>query len=136
MMTAKVTGSCLCQKVRFEVEGSFDAFFLCHCTYCQKDTGSAHAANLFAKGAKLSWLSGESYTKTFTVPGTRHSKCFCTECGAALPRSEIGEGMIVLPAGSIDEGALKQPDAHIMMDSKASWDDSLDEVVKLDGLPG
>ena len=133
-MTAKVIGSCLCQKVRFEVEGSFDAFFLCHCTYCQKDTGSAHAANLFAKGAKLSWLSGESYTKTFTVPGTRHSKCFCTECGAALPRSEMG--MIVLPAGSVDDGRLKQPDAHIMMGSKANWDDALDKLVKIKGLPG
>lgn len=135
-MTTKVTGSCLCQKVRFEIEGNFDAFYLCHCSYCRKDTGSAHAANLFAKGAKLIWLAGEADTKTFTVPGTRHSKCFCRECGSALPRSEMDGGMIVLPAGSIDEGKLEKPDAHIMMARKADWDDGLDEVMKLGGLPG
>jgi hypothetical protein len=44
-------GSCLCGAVRFEVEGEFQRFYLCHCGHCRKDTGSApHAANLFAPG--------------------------------------------------------------------------------------
>jgi hypothetical protein len=46
-MTQTVTGSCLCGAVSFEVSGAFDSFFLCHCSRCRKDTGSAHAANLF-----------------------------------------------------------------------------------------
>ena len=48
-------GSCLCGTVRFKVEGEFDSFYLCHCQHCQKDTGSAHAANLFSSSAKLIW---------------------------------------------------------------------------------
>ena len=51
-------GSCLCGTVRFEIKGDFDSFYLCHCQYCQKDTGSAHAANLFSQSAKLVWRSG------------------------------------------------------------------------------
>ena len=51
-------GSCLCGEVTFEIEGDFDNFYLCHCERCRKDTGSAHAANLFSSTAKLKWLSG------------------------------------------------------------------------------
>jgi hypothetical protein len=39
-------GSCLCGAVRFEVEGDFQQFYLCHCGRCRNDSGSAHAANL------------------------------------------------------------------------------------------
>ena len=45
-------GSCLCGNAKFEVQGKVDGFYLCHCRHCQKDTGSAHAANLFSKSAR------------------------------------------------------------------------------------
>lgn len=51
-------GSCLCDEITFVIEGEFEQFFFCHCERCRKDTGSAHAANLFSSTAKLSWLSG------------------------------------------------------------------------------
>src|SRR5690554_1159912 len=63
-------GSCLCGTVRFKVEGAFDSFYLCHCQHCKKDTGSAHAANLFSQSAKLSWQSGADAVTSFTLPGT------------------------------------------------------------------
>src|SRR6185503_422406 len=65
------SGSCVCGAIRFEVEGTFEKFFLCHCGRCRKDTGSAHAANLFSSSAKIRWLSGQEKVKTFRVPGTR-----------------------------------------------------------------
>ncbi len=34
-----------------------------HCIRCQNDTGSAHAANLFAKASTLTWLKGEKSIK-------------------------------------------------------------------------
>ena len=58
-MTEIAHGSCLCGAVRFEVTGAFESFFLCHCSRCRKDTGSAHGANLFSSTAKLAWLKGE-----------------------------------------------------------------------------
>ena len=70
----KHAGSCLCGAVRFEVLGEFERFFLCHCGRCRKDTGSAHAANLFSSTATVTWLSGEAKVKTFRVPATRHEK--------------------------------------------------------------
>jgi hypothetical protein len=51
-MATQHAGSCLCGEVRYAISGSFDRFYLCHCAHCRKDTGSAHAANLFSATAK------------------------------------------------------------------------------------
>lgn len=131
----KHTGSCLCGAVTFEIEGDFDRFFLCHCSRCRKDTGSAHAANLFSSTANLQWLSGEEKVKTFQLPGSRHSKSFCMECGSALPKSLMGGKLLVVPAGCLNTDVDMNPVAHIFMDSKANWDDHLEEVPQFDQLP-
>lgn len=128
-------GSCLCGAVRFEVEGTFQRFYLCHCDYCRKDTGSAHAANLFASDAKLTWLAGEDKVHSFTLPSTRHRKSFCSVCGSALPRTEMEGAMVVLPAGSLDDSVARRPDAHIFVASRADWDNALNEIPLIDRLP-
>jgi hypothetical protein len=127
-------GSCLCGKVRFEVAGHFDSFYLCHCRHCQKDTGSAHAANLFSQSARLTWLCGAEAVTSFTLPGTRHRKSFCQTCGSALPSDQDTDGLVV-PAGCLDTDITLQPTAHIFTASKASWDKQLDQALKFARLP-
>ena len=128
-------GSCLCGKVSFEIDGGFDSFFLCHCEYCQKDTGSAHGANLFSTTAKLSWVSGENLVKLFNLPNTRHTKSFCINCGSALPNIQMKGKLLVVPAGALDDNVSMKPTAHIFIASKADWDVDLDGVRKIDGPP-
>ena len=132
-MSTKHAGSCLCGEVRYTIEGSFDRFFLCHCSHCRKDTGSAHAANLFASSAKLAWLSGERAVSTFQLPGTRHARSFCAICGSALPFA--GGGMIAVPAGSLDTAVPNVPDGHIFTGSRAAWDHDLHEATCHDAFP-
>src|ERR1700722_6986464 len=107
-------GSCLCGAVRFEAEGDFQRFYLCHCGHCRKDSGSAHAANLFASGANLRWVTGETQVTRFTLPSTRHSKCFCATCGSALPYVEPDGAWLVVPAGSLDSDVTLKPDAQYL----------------------
>jgi hypothetical protein len=127
-------GSCLCGTVRFEVQGDFHSFYLCHCQHCQKDTGAAHAANIFAQSAKLIWLAGADAVTSFTLPGTRHHKSFCKLCGSALPSTQIA-GLLVIPAGCLDTEVSMLPTAHIFTSSKAAWDRELGEVPSFEGLP-
>lgn len=134
-MSNKHLGSCLCGAVRFVILGEFERFFLCHCGRCRKDTGSAHAANLFSSTAKVNWLSGQAKIKTFQVPDTRHEKSFCSACGSAVPRVQMNGALLVVPAGSLDSAIAAQPDAHICVASRASWDLRLEEVPRIDGLP-
>lgn len=135
-MTAISAGSCLCGEVRFEIVGSFDSFFLCHCSRCRKGTGSAHGANLFAARATLAWLSGAERVATYQVPDSRHARSFCTNCGAALPMLQLDGALLVVPAGTLDGPVPIRPSAHLCWDSRADWDEGLDAVARLGGLPG
>lgn len=134
-MNNKYAGSCLCGQVRFEIEGEFESFYLCHCGYCRKDTGSAHAANLFSSSAALKWVSGNDKVTQFTLPTTRHSKAFCGTCGSALPMMQMDGKLLVVPAGSLNSDVTLRPVAHIFASSKATWDDGLENVPTVDGFP-
>ncbi|MGZ9811242.1 GFA family protein [Pseudoroseicyclus sp. H15] len=133
-MDKLTTGQCLCGAVQFHISGDFESFFLCHCGRCRKDSGSAHSANLFSFTAKITWVSGEETAKEFKLPGSRHAKCFCTECGSALPFSQ--DGVLVVPAGSLDTPIGIRPSAHICVSSRADWDNDLASIDRIDGLPG
>ncbi len=135
-MSTKHSGTCLCGTVRFEISGTFERFYLCHCSRCRKGSGSAHAANLFSSEAEITWLSGEDCIESYRVPDALHRRSFCRTCGSALPRVEAGGAMVVVPAGSLDTPVDIRPNAHICLSSRANWDDGLDEVTRLDGLPG
>jgi hypothetical protein len=134
-MHHKHSGSCLCGQVRFEIEGDFERFYLCHCEYCRKDTGSAHAANLFSSSAVLRWTSGAEKVRQFDLPGTRHSKSFCSTCGSALPKIQLNGRLLVVPAGSLNTEVHIKPDAHIFVSSRANWDRALEQVPAIDRSP-
>lgn len=131
-----ITGQCLCGAVKFRISGAFERFFLCHCARCRKGSGSAHSANLFSSTAQIRWRSGEDNITTFRLAGSRHVRCFCARCGAALPVSDPETGLLVVPAGSLDSRIDKRPDAHICCSSRAQWDRDLASVPTIDGLPG
>lgn len=128
-------GKCLCGEVQFEIDGDFDGFYLCHCKYCQKDTGSAHASNLFSSHANLKWVSGQSNITTYNLPGTRHIKSFCKTCGSSVPSLHQQGKLLVVPAGGLDTEVTLTPNAHIFCDSRASWDNNLEAFPHVNGFP-
>lgn len=134
-MQNKHEGSCLCGKVKFEVEGNFESFYLCHCKHCQKDTGSAHAANLFSSNAKLNWLTSSAGITNFNLPSTRHSRSFCRQCGSAVPSMQMDGKLLVVPAGSLDTEIEITPTAHIFCASRAVWEDGLKTSKRFDTYP-
>lgn len=135
-MNSKHSGSCLCGAVRFEIAGTFEHFFLCHCRRCRKGTGSAHGANLFSTNARLTWLSGEDQVRTFALPSTRHVRSFCAACGAALPNVQMDGALLVTPAGSLDSALSIRPNAHICVADRADWDHDLEQAPAFAALPG
>ncbi|HEY0975411.1 MAG TPA: GFA family protein [Solimonas sp.] len=128
-------GSCLCGLVAFEIEGEFERFYLCHCSHCRKDTGSAHAANLFSSSAQLRWLQGQENVQRFDLPQTRHSRSFCTTCGSAMPSLQMEGALLVVPAGSLDTAVPNRPNAHIFAASRANWDRDLESAPSADRFP-
>ena len=129
------TGSCLCGSVKFEMEGEFKKFFFCHCSRCRKMSGSAHCANLFAPGAKLTWLSGEDNISFYRLEGTRFARNFCSTCSSLLPIHVKTGDIVVMPAGCLDTDVTITPQAHIFTDSKGNWDEVLNDIPCFDQMP-
>lgn len=134
-MTETHQGSCLCETIKYEATGPFESFYFCHCKHCQKDTGSAHAANLFSTKADLHWISGKESIQTYHLPQTRHVKSFCKNCGSSVPNLQMDGKLLVVPAGSLNSEVTLKPTAHLFYLSKANWENNLESIKKFDGYP-
>lgn len=121
-MEIRLSGGCLCGEVQFELSGEPVRFYHCHCRRCRKATGTGHASNIMLKPGQLNWTQGEQLLGRYKVPeAERFSTCFCSNCGSPLPREVPALGMVVVPAGSLDEIPELSPQARIFWDSRAEW---------------
>ena len=108
--------------------------FLCHCSRCQKETGSAFGATVFFENAELHWTKGSTEVCHFKLDKTRKERAFCKTCGTPLPRLERDQ-QVVLPAGCLDDASQIEPTAHIFYDSRPPWLEKLVQTDKFDELP-
>jgi hypothetical protein len=121
MSSTTLSGSCLCGQVRFTATGKTTHFYHCHCSRCRKASGTGHASNIFLMGG-LTWESGEDQVVHYKLPeADRFTTSFCRTCGARAPRFIEKIGMVLIPAGSLDEEPDLGPQARIFTDSRTSW---------------
>jgi hypothetical protein len=129
--TAGAQGSCLCGAVAYTVDAPPLRFMYCHCSRCRLARGAAHASNLFYPLETFRWRSGEELVEQYALPhAQRFGAAFCRQCGGAVPRPSPAGNVVVVPAGSLDSDPGMRPEAHIFVDSCASWD-----VIAPDGIP-
>jgi len=132
----KVTGSCLCKKVTYEIRGDIGIFHYCHCSRCRKFTGSAFASNLMVDPNDFSWVNGEDYIGRFELNGAKHfATSFCKKCGSSLPWLEKKGKVVVIPAGTLDGDPQIRPSQNIFCGSRASWYKDTDSLPKHEELP-
>jgi hypothetical protein len=126
----ELTGSCGCGAVRFEVSAPLERAFYCHCTRCQKRTGTAVQASARAAPGSVRVTQGEEKLRDWR-PSDGFGKTFCAECGSHLFARDPESGEIsVVRMAAIDGDPGVRPDAHQFVAYAASW-----EPIADDGLP-
>ncbi|HEY2631843.1 MAG TPA: GFA family protein [Solirubrobacteraceae bacterium] len=78
-----IPGGCLCGGVRFELSETPLTAGYCHCTRCQRRTGTASSVQARIGGDTLRVLQGEELIKTWRPPQGAE-KLFCGDCGGHL----------------------------------------------------
>lgn len=131
----KIRGACLCGQVRFSLQNQFSAFYLCHCTQCQKITGSAHASNLFTQVDNIDWLSGMELIKRFDDPARDFSKAFCMCCGAGLPFITKSGRALLVPAGCLTGEPNIAVNNNIFWEERATWYEQALKAPSCQGFP-
>jgi hypothetical protein len=132
-----VHGSCLCGAVAYAIDRTPLRFMYCHCSRCRRARSAAHASNLFYPLDALHWIRGEDLSVDYALPeAQRFGVAFCRRCGSGLPRPSPAHNVVLVPAGSLDDDPGMRPEAHICVDSRASWDViGADGIAQLAGLP-
>ena len=129
-MSAVLTGHCNCGAVRFEITEPLVGARYCHCTRCQRRTGTAASASAGVVPGSFRIVSGEEVLKAWKPPDGAE-KWFCGECGSALfSRGRDDPSRIGVRFGAFDEDPGIRPSAHQFVAYAAAW-----EPLPDDGLP-
>jgi len=125
-----LTGGCLCGAVRFEVTEPLVSAGYCHCTRCQRRTGTAASAQARIVPGSLRILSGNELIRAYEPPDG-FAKHFCSACGSALwSRSREDPEIVSVRLGAFDGDPGIRPSARTFVAYAAPW-----EPIPDDGLP-
>ena len=126
-----LTGGCLCGGVRYEISEPLGHATYCHCTRCQRRTGTAASAQARVAPGALRVVQGEELVRAWDPGDGGWAKCFCSECGGAL-WSRSGEEPPVLSVrlGTVDGDPGVRPRHRQFVAYAAAW-----EPIPDDGLP-
>ena len=123
----KVDGHCHCGAIAFEAEVDPDALSICHCTDCQRLSGSAFRANIRATAENFRLLSGspKGYTKT-GESGNKRLQAFCGNCGTPIYAcSPENPQSYSIRAGNLTQFAALAPHRQIWRRSGLTWVDAI-----------
>ena len=130
MADLPLTGGCLCGGVRFRVDAPLVVATYCHCTRCQRRTGTAASAQARIQPGSLTVTQGEELIRTYAPPDG-FPKLFCGACGSALwSRSPDDPDIMSVRLGAFDGDPGIRPSLRQFCAYAAAWEDIPD-----DGLP-
>ncbi len=120
-------GKCLCGEVEFQIIGKLPNMYQCHCSLCQKATGSSSCSSFITRIDGIKWINGKEKISSYTRESGFRSD-FCSVCGSPVPNvMNIGNYMWV-PAGLLEGVTNSKIAAHIHDNSKASWENNSENV--------
>ena len=124
-----LTGRCLCGGVRFEATELPESAGYCHCTRCQRRTGTAAAVSARLVPGSLRIVAGEELIRTFQPPDG-FGKAYCSSCGSALwARSQVDPDVVSVRFGAFDGDPGVRPSYRQFVAYAAPW-----EPIPDDGL--
>jgi hypothetical protein len=116
-------GSCSCGEVKYRLHGPPMFVHCCHCTLCQRQTGSAFVVNALIETARVEILAGAPAAISMpTESGRAHDIHRCPTCQIALWSDYGRRGVLrFVRVTTLDEPAALPPDVHIYVRSKLPW---------------
>jgi|SRR5580700_2925474 hypothetical protein len=126
----KIDGRCHCGGISFEAEADPGAVTVCHCTDCQRLTGSAFRANVRVPAASFVLRGGppKSYIKT-ADSGNKRRHAFCGDCGTPVYACAVeNPDSYSLRLGTITQRAAFAPRRQIWRRSALPWVDGIAAV--------
>lgn len=117
-------GGCTCRDVRYRMTSAPMFVHCCHCTWCQRETGSAFVLNALIEADRVELLRGDvEVIATPSNSGKGQDISRCCVCKIALWSSYAGAGPLFrfVRVGTLDDARSIRPDIHIFTSTRQPW---------------
>lgn len=130
-------GGCQCGQLRYELTAPPLMIYCCHCTNCQKITGSAFVLSATIVEASFAFTKGEPRKTEWTSDaGNKRFGWFCGGCGCRIAHGQTPSiGFLSLRAGTFDDTSWVRPSGHIWVKSAQPWVKFAPDDILCDGQP-
>ena len=117
-------GRCLCGGVTYSCDADPVLACICHCTDCQRQTGSAFSSLVAVPAGRLE-VRGESL-RTFVTVGEDHGtptrRSFCSACGSPIvSHIDAVPELAFVKCGTLDDPAAHTPSIEFWSRSAQPW---------------
>jgi hypothetical protein len=117
----QLDGHCLCGNVTYHSDGEPVATLICHCTDCQRASGSPSSTVVGVERDTFR-IDGDTlseFTTTGEDTGEAVHRHFCSACGSTLISiAEATPDMVWIKAGTLDDHSWLEPEMEIWARSK------------------
>ena len=128
-MTETLTGACGCGAVTFAIDAPPTGASYCHCTRCQRRSGTGASAQIFLARGSFRLLTGAGELRSWAPEGG-FEKWFCGACGSALySRNPADHDQIGVRMGALNSDPGVRPTLRQFVSYAAAW-----EPIPDDGL--
>lgn len=117
-------GGCTCGAIRYRMEAPPLIVHCCHCSWCQRESGSAFAVNALIESTRLTILEGTpELVRTPSASGKGQKIIRCPVCRVALwsHYPQAGDAVSFVRVGTLDNPGDCPPDVHIYTSTKQPW---------------
>ncbi len=117
-------GGCTCGHVRYQIKKKPLFVHCCHCSWCQREAGSAFALNAMVESSAVLLLSnGPEIIETPSESGRGQKIARCPKCKVAVwsHYGGLGELLSFIKVGTLDNPNQMPPDVQIFTSTKQSW---------------
>jgi len=121
-------GGCACGHVRYRMESRPLIVHCCHCSWCQRQNGSAFAVNALIEADRVRLSQGDVVDVEVPSPsGANQRISRCPNCQVAVwsyylvLSGGIGHLVRFIRVGTLDDPSKLPPDIHIYTSAKQPW---------------
>lgn len=122
-MKLPLAGACQCRGIRYQCTAAPRSIYACHCTECQRQSGSAFGTSMLVARETFAFTQGAPATWVRTTESGRKVEClFCPDCGTRLAHlPQHSPGMAIVRPGALDDTSWIRLAGHIWTRSKQPW---------------
>ena len=117
------------------IEDAFTLVGYCHCSECQKFSGSGFSVWAQIQREKV-LIEDKQKRLTHYDKNADGRVGFCGRCGSSLYNDHPTDAFLNIRFGILDDAPTARPTFHVYCASRAPWDEIDDALPQFDTIPG